>query len=283
MKYAVQQIVKIVRFTTDLMFAQQCVGLIYMWKGNHMIILREDKKIASLLPPEDARQVLLALFSELDDLPEMTPLAYMAYTAIKCGSDSVTNVKSKAGKVGGAPKGNQNAVKQTKTSKTTAVQPKLTKQAETSAMQSEQTKQPSSVTDENVPCMVADASGHGDGESGAGLQELRFVEFWAAYPRKVGKEAARKVWRHIKPTADLQLKILSAIEQAKGSGQWQLDNGRFIPNPTTWLNQGRWDDEIQPYSVKPAKRTLINKGNFTQRTYCDEDLEQFITNDFGNG
>lgn len=22
------------------------------------------------------------------------------------------------------------------------------------------------------------------------------------------------------------------------------ENGRYIPNPTTWLNQGRWDDEV---------------------------------------
>ena len=245
-----------------------------------MIFLQEDKKIASLLPPNEARQVLLALFSELDDLPEMTPLAYMAYTAIKGRRDRISKVKSKAGKTGGAPKGNQNALKQPKQAETNAVQSKQPKQTETNIVQS---KQVLAVAETNAHYTVPDADRHGDEEGGAGLQERRFVEFWAAYPRKVGKEAARKAWRHIKPTAALQSKILSAIEQAKGSGQWQCDNGRYIPNPTTWLNQGRWDDEIQPYSAKSANRISSIKCNFTQRSYCDEELEQFVTNDFGKG
>jgi hypothetical protein len=25
--------------------------------------------------------------------------------------------------------------------------------------------------------------------------------------------------------------------------QWRKDGGQFIPNPATWLNQGRWDDQ----------------------------------------
>ena len=27
------------------------------------------------------------------------------------------------------------------------------------------------------------------------------------------------------------------------------ENGRFIPNPATWLNQGRWEDEVQTSGV----------------------------------
>jgi hypothetical protein len=87
--------------------------------------------------------------------------------------------------------------------------------------------------------------GDEDEQKKQNLKELRFNEFWAAYPKKVGKEAARKSWKKVKLTAELHSKIMSAIEDAKKSAQWHRDNGQYIPNPATWLNQGRWDDELE--------------------------------------
>lgn len=78
------------------------------------------------------------------------------------------------------------------------------------------------------------------------LQERRFAEFWEEYPKKVGKKAAQTSWNKIKPDADLFERIISAVTTAKCSEQWNKENGRYIPNPATWLNQGRWDDELQP-------------------------------------
>ncbi len=82
------------------------------------------------------------------------------------------------------------------------------------------------------------------------LTERRFDEFWAAYPKKVGKKVAESAWKKIKADAELHSKIIAALEKAKRTEQWQRENGRFIPNPTTWLNQGRWDDE---YEEAPSK------------------------------
>ena len=76
------------------------------------------------------------------------------------------------------------------------------------------------------------------------VQAERFSEFWSAYPKKVGKGAAEKAWQKIKPDADLHRRILAAIADAKESVQWQKDNGQYIPNPSTWLNQSRWEDEL---------------------------------------
>lgn len=85
--------------------------------------------------------------------------------------------------------------------------------------------------------------------------EKRFDEFWKAYPKKVGKQAALKSWTRIKPDADLHERILAAVETAKNSKQWLNENGRFIPNPATWLNQGRWDDELDtPVTAKEGTR-----------------------------
>ena len=75
-------------------------------------------------------------------------------------------------------------------------------------------------------------------------QQEYFSIFWASYPKKVGKGAAEKSWKKIKPTKDLLEKMLNAIETAKQSIQWNKDNGQYIPNPATWLNQKRWEDEI---------------------------------------
>lgn len=77
------------------------------------------------------------------------------------------------------------------------------------------------------------------------LAERRFDEFWAAYPKKVGKKAAQTSWKKLKPDTELHDKIMTAIGRARVTDQWQKEGGRYIPNPTTWINQGRWDDEYE--------------------------------------
>ena len=69
-----------------------------------------------------------------------------------------------------------------------------------------------------------------------------FDLFWAQYPKKVGKQAAQKAFRNAqnRPRID---DLLKAIDRARLSEQWRKDGGQFIPNPATWLNQGRWDDQ----------------------------------------
>lgn len=73
-----------------------------------------------------------------------------------------------------------------------------------------------------------------------------FDAFWAAYPRKVAKEAARKAWTKLAPDAALQAVILGALEVHKRWLDWTRDEGRFIPHPSTWLNGKRWTDDVAP-------------------------------------
>lgn len=72
-----------------------------------------------------------------------------------------------------------------------------------------------------------------------------FTEFWEVYPNKKGKLSAEKSWKRIKPDKDLREKILDSVVEHKYSIEWTRENGRYIPHPTTYLNQGRWDDEIK--------------------------------------
>jgi len=67
-----------------------------------------------------------------------------------------------------------------------------------------------------------------------------FDEFWSEYPKKVGKEAARKAWQKHNP--DLKT-VKDALSWQRVSDQWLKDGGQFIPNPSTYLNQNRWLDE----------------------------------------
>lgn len=78
-------------------------------------------------------------------------------------------------------------------------------------------------------------------QSESKTREAAFDMFWDAYPKKVGKGAAWKAFVKVKVPVE---SLLSAIEQQKCSTQWTKENGQYIPNPATWLNQGRWEDEL---------------------------------------
>jgi hypothetical protein len=96
------------------------------------------------------------------------------------------------------------------------------------------------------------------------LDEL-FREFWSAYPKKIGKGAAEKAFKKAKPTALLSAKMVQAIERQKASQQWQKNGGQFIPNPSTWLNQKRWEDDLQP-----AGSGVRERNHQAARDFCDE-------------
>ena len=72
-----------------------------------------------------------------------------------------------------------------------------------------------------------------------------FDSFWESYPRKVAKGVAIKAWEKILPSEESISEIMAALERHKQSDQWTRDEGRFIPYPATWLNQGRWNDELK--------------------------------------
>lgn len=72
--------------------------------------------------------------------------------------------------------------------------------------------------------------------------DVRFEKFWQSFPSKVGKDAARKAFDKRKPDDALLAQMLSAIDAQRKSPKWLKDGGQFIPNPATWLTQGRWMD-----------------------------------------
>lgn len=75
-------------------------------------------------------------------------------------------------------------------------------------------------------------------------KEELFESFWKVYPRKVGKEKCRNWFKSHKPNEDLVQKMIEAVDEQKKSKQWS--DPQYIPHPYTWLNQGRWEDELTP-------------------------------------
>ena len=75
-------------------------------------------------------------------------------------------------------------------------------------------------------------------------KEELFESFWKVYPRKIGKEKCRNWFKSHKPKEDLVQQMIEAVEQQKKSKQWS--DPQYIPHPYTWLNQGRWEDELTP-------------------------------------
>lgn len=85
---------------------------------------------------------------------------------------------------------------------------------------------------------------------------MEFDLFWAQYPRKVGKQAAIKAY-------DKAMKLTTPTDILNGIKQLRIETAgkeiTFIPHPSTWLNEGRWDDE--PSTTTPTKPAASSPWN----------------------
>ncbi len=68
----------------------------------------------------------------------------------------------------------------------------------------------------------------------------QFEDFWNMYPKKVGKEAARKEWLRLNPDINKVRKSLGWQQSCK---EWSSEDGRYIPYPSKYLSEHRWEDE----------------------------------------
>lgn len=97
--------------------------------------------------------------------------------------------------------------------------------------------------------------------------DYEFELFWAAYPKKVGKKAAQKAFLNAQNRPQID-DLLDSVGKAKLSEQWRKEGGQFIPNPATWLNQGRWDDEpVQIVPVQPKAQVKVEPRPVQRQEY----------------
>lgn len=87
-----------------------------------------------------------------------------------------------------------------------------------------------------------------------------FEDFWRVYPRKVGKRAARDAFAEAIREVDPQV----ILEAAKRYAADPNREPQFTAHPTTWLRQGRWEDE-----PLPARKTGQTGGARRMDNYAE--------------
>ena len=117
-----------------------------------------------------------------------------------------------------------------------------------------------------------EVTGNGDGSSpsrpsprSAQALELHgFSSFWSKYPKRVGKGDTLRSWKK-NGCENRAVSIIESLE--KQLPYLTREGGQFIPNPATWLNQGRWDDDpptTLPGVSKNAQATIKNLDAFVK-------------------
>jgi len=102
-------------------------------------------------------------------------------------------------------------------------------------------------------------------ESCKGGYTQEFESFWNLYPRKIGKGAAYLAWKRIDlPKHELLMLCQLALAWQTTSEGWTQDKGKYIPHPTTYINQRRWEDENENEGKK-IEKYMDCEGNMRER------------------
>jgi hypothetical protein len=83
---------------------------------------------------------------------------------------------------------------------------------------------------------------------------MSFDDFWSKYPRKVAKKTAMQSFAKL-PMDEQELAI-DALETHLEYWRIKETDTDFIPHPATWLNQGRYFDELEIKAKAPKKPAL---------------------------
>lgn len=80
-----------------------------------------------------------------------------------------------------------------------------------------------------------------------------FETWWEMYPNKVGKLAAGKAYAKARKSTDADTLVAGL---ANASAVWTAERRerQFVPHPATWLNQGRWSDELPALPGMPDSK-----------------------------
>ncbi|MCE4223424.1 YdaU family protein [Methylobacterium sp. C25] len=93
-----------------------------------------------------------------------------------------------------------------------------------------------------------------------------FDEFWAAYPHKVGKDAARRAFDIVRRSDRVSFaEIVDGLARYKASKPPTRD----WCHPTTWLNQGRWADQPAEPPLPPARASPNGHASSPQQRAFD--------------
>lgn len=115
---------------------------------------------------------------------------------------------------------------------------------------------------------------------GKNIIPTQFDLFWELYPKKNDKGKALTSWNKIcnkipkdRPTWK---EIKKAIKAQIKTERWQ--DKKFIPHPTTWLNQSRWLDDPKEMGIIDFNKPTNGKTQSTPANgYISEKLNKELT------
>lgn len=132
---------------------------------------------------------------------------------------------------------------------------------------------PEGDTSEGHPPVVPQR-GTGDGGEVALIEEREakssypaaFERWWDDYPKKTGKRDAYRKWTAAKKGIGADELHTRLLDRLPGLIATQQRDPRYVPNPATWLNQGRYDDPVeevaQPMSqTQKRQQSIIDAAN----------------------
>jgi hypothetical protein len=87
----------------------------------------------------------------------------------------------------------------------------------------------------------------------------RFEDFWQVFPKKRNIKGAKAKWNLKKLDSIADEIIADVLLRITDDRRW-VDG--FIPDPLTYINQERWNDEVEKLVIQPpTKGTFDNKSN----------------------
>jgi hypothetical protein len=110
--------------------------------------------------------------------------------------------------------------------------------------------------------------------------EEQFDFFWSIYPRRTGKQAAKASFEKAVKAVGLD-KVMDGVRALANDPN--LPAEQFIPNPATWLNQGRWDDDPYPAKHVDRKPTAAERTAQLIHGARARDEQELITKGIGAG
>ena len=105
---------------------------------------------------------------------------------------------------------------------------------------------------------------------------IPFNDFWSIWPKKTAKKAAEKAWNKAKVDVETFIVIQAHLEVA-----YLTTEKQYIPNPATYINGERWNDEVIVGSLPVVQQDqFINPNNTIDHS---EFLDKHFNNDWAKG
>jgi hypothetical protein len=105
-----------------------------------------------------------------------------------------------------------------------------------------------------------------DTGNGKDIDNKLFNDFWELYDKKVSRKDAYKKWNKLKPNE------IEKIFETLPSFLAKITDKKYQPHPTSYLNQKRWEDELQEQEpIKSPTGYVITPHTHNRNNYYSFD------------